>query len=566
MSSNLSASEEYAPQTSDSEVEETAEKSAKSLSLKLSQPLFVCTNHTKTPLQIVLLNKRCGSNTKWITSVTYWIAMASSTTNSPSNPHAMHMKLVGDTNWKMMNQYRVGPFIGKGSYSVVRKVEDVLNDRRIFAMRFFLLHMCIRTRAARFSKQDVEIISEFDKILDEVLLLDSLHHPNICHLEEVYLDYVKGYLYMIVEYVPFRCLTWNQSRQAYYIPRETIEQEANTKYMAKNSRNSIALYSEYGAKHILMQLIHAVEYIHSFGIIHKDIKPENFLLDKQIPLGMARGLNVDFVIFVELKYEDTPVTDDNVAVDQVNEACSDTEESEEDFTDSWLWEDSPLCSSEESFLFARSLENSTDSRHETTVANAVYQYYRNAMEESDVYSDSDQTSHECVPKSRFLAVKSTHEEKNLEPKTITPNPPNLIGKLIDFNTAVVADSPDYLIWDSEGTRHFTPPECLSLSSDESGIKGKPRDMWSIGCTLHCLIFGQPPFNGTTAMDLLCAISSNEYVLPHYRSISEDLKHLLRETSSSSFSYKKSSISVKATGKKSRKAHNLTGIENASVAI
>ncbi|OLP72797.1 Serine/threonine-protein kinase ppk34, partial [Symbiodinium microadriaticum] len=50
--------------------------------------------------------------------------------------------------------------------------------------------------------------------------------------------------------------------------------------------------------------------------------------------------------------------------------------------------------------------------------------------------------------------------------------------------------PDFLIYDAQGTQQFTPPECFD---GQVSIKGKPRDMWSLGCVLFVLAFGQCPF-------------------------------------------------------------------------
>eukprot|EP01068_Selenidium_serpulae_P016803 Selendium_serpulae@DN6324_c0_g2_i1.p1 len=99
-------------------------------------------------------------------------------------------------------------------------------------------------------------------------------------------------------------------------------------------------------------------------------------------------------------------------------------------------------------------------------------------------------------------------------------------KLIDFNTAVTAVEPQYLIWDSEGTRLFTPPECFG-SARTDGIEGKPRDVWSVGCLLYCLVFGRPPFWAETPLGALIEISRCELVIPDYVSVSANLVDLLR---------------------------------------
>merc|ERR1719395_215437 len=62
---------------------------------------------------------------------------------------------------------------------------------------------------------------------------------------------------------------------------------------------------------------------------------------------------------------------------------------------------------------------------------------------------------------------------------------------MDFNSAVVAPSPDHMIFDAEGTQLFTPPECFTAC--QNGTMGKPRDIWSLGCVLHTMLLGRPPY-------------------------------------------------------------------------
>ncbi|PFH36462.1 atypical MEK-related kinase (incomplete catalytic triad) [Besnoitia besnoiti] len=103
-----------------------------------------------------------------------------------------------------------------------------------------------------------------------------------------------------------------------------------------------------------------------------------------------------------------------------------------------------------------------------------------------------------------------------------------VWKLVDFNSATVATGERVSIWDSEGTRLFTPPECLGVAQD-GGCDGRSRDLWSLGVCLYCLLLGRPPFyaGGDTGLALVAAIMSEDIVFPEYRHVSEDVKDLLR---------------------------------------
>merc|ERR1719258_331728 len=69
----------------------------------------------------------------------------------------------------------------------------------------------------------------------------------------------------------------------------------------------------------------------------------------------------------------------------------------------------------------------------------------------------------------------------------------LVGKICDFGCAQVAEPTDYRIHDACGTHLFTPPECFeALHFSDDGVLGKPRDMWSVGCTLFTMLYGRCP--------------------------------------------------------------------------
>ena len=61
-------------------------------------------------------------------------------------------------------------------------------------------------------------------------------------------------------------------------------------------------------------------------------------------------------------------------------------------------------------------------------------------------------------------------------------------KIIDFGTALVHDTGDYLT-ETQGTSYYIAPEVLAKEYDER------CDVWSIGVMLYILLSGKPPFDG-----------------------------------------------------------------------
>jgi len=87
-------------------------------------------------------------------------------------------------------------------------------------------------------------------------------------------------------------------------------------------------------------------------------------------------------------------------------------------------------------------------------------------------------------------------------------------KVCDFGCSEMAAAPDCRIYDATGTQLFTPPECFeALHCSDDGILGKPRDMWSLGCTLFNMLYGRCPFWSEDNFGLQLAIIGCEFSLP-----------------------------------------------------
>ena len=94
--------------------------------------------------------------------------------------------------------------------------------------------------------------TNFEKLVkSEIDALKICTHPNIIRLQEICEN--QKYLYLIMDYCPGGTLI---------------------QYLEKKKFN----LSEKFIKRIVKSLLEAVDYLHSFGIIHRDIKPQNIML------------------------------------------------------------------------------------------------------------------------------------------------------------------------------------------------------------------------------------------------------------------------------------------------
>ena len=104
---------------------------------------------------------------------------------------------------------------------------------------------------------------------NEVECLQQLTHPNILRLYE-YND--KG----VAKNDRRKKMFWSYLALEYAPNKEIFD------YVAETGE-----FSENDARFFFHQLVDALEYIHGKGYSHRDVKPENLLLDKDFNLKLA---------------------------------------------------------------------------------------------------------------------------------------------------------------------------------------------------------------------------------------------------------------------------------------
>lgn len=145
----------------------------------------------------------------------------------------------------LLNQPAVGKYrkvkkIGEGAYGIVYKATNV-ETQKTFAMKKLKMP----------NAQDEGIPCYFFR---EISLLKGLKHHNIIKLEELIKTPTDNDLYLIFEFVekPLSKL---------------IEEKRNTPL------------NPYLCKSMMYQLLDGLNYMHTNRVIHRDIKPDNLLID-----------------------------------------------------------------------------------------------------------------------------------------------------------------------------------------------------------------------------------------------------------------------------------------------
>ncbi|XP_041360181.1 serine/threonine-protein kinase STK11-like [Gigantopelta aegis] len=160
---------------------------------------------------------------------------------------------------KLISKYLMGDLLGEGSYG---KVKEML-DTELLCRRAVKILKRKKLRKIPNGEQNVQ---------REIQLLKTLRHKNIIHLVDVLHNEEKQKMYLIMEY----CVSELQ---------EILESVPEKKF---------PVWQAHG---YFCQLIDGLEYLHSKGIIHKDIKPGNLLLTteeilKITDLGVAEKLDM----------------------------------------------------------------------------------------------------------------------------------------------------------------------------------------------------------------------------------------------------------------------------------
>ncbi|MEM7470505.1 MAG: serine/threonine-protein kinase [Pseudomonadota bacterium] len=161
-------------------------------------------------------------------------------------------------------QFTIEKFLNSGGFGITYLARDSL-DRRVVIKECFPSSFCHRSRAIvqpRSRAHTTELKSVVDLFVQEARSLAKLEHPNIVGVHQVFEDNATAY--MVLDFVEGRDLL-------------DILEEGDQVLTAPQ------------LKGILKDVLGAVGYIHNQDILHRDISPDNILLDADL-----RPVLIDF--------------------------------------------------------------------------------------------------------------------------------------------------------------------------------------------------------------------------------------------------------------------------------
>ena len=96
--------------------------------------------------------------------------------------------------------------LGSGAFGSVFKTNNVQDPSFIVAIKVL---------------DKKKLHDDLDLIMEEVAILNTIDHPNICHYYETYDD--KKYIYLVMEYISGKTIFQKIGKKTYYGEREAAK-------------------------------------------------------------------------------------------------------------------------------------------------------------------------------------------------------------------------------------------------------------------------------------------------------------------------------------------------------
>ena len=178
---------------------------------------------------------------------------------------------------KYYNDYKLIKSLGEGSICKVKLVEK--NNIK-YALKIINKNQLLKKKKFQRDENGKMIVTTpLEGILKEISILKKVNHPNLVKLYEIMHKPDKSKLYLVLEYCEHGDLmTFDENKNKFIVNKYIFE-----KHLKKNNCKldiEKAYYTENLIRYFIRQIIRGLNYLHRIGVIHKDLKPNNVLLDK----------------------------------------------------------------------------------------------------------------------------------------------------------------------------------------------------------------------------------------------------------------------------------------------
>ena len=187
------------------------------------------------------------------------------------------IKIKYEGNVKYYNDYKLIKKLGQGSICKVKLVEK--NNIK-YALKIINKNNLLKKKKFQKDENGKMVISTpLEGILREISILKKVNHPNLVKLYEIMHKEDRSKIYLVLEYCEHGDLmTFDEQKNIFTVNKYIFE-----KHLKKNSCElniEKVYYTENLIRSFIRQIIRGLNYLHRIGVIHKDLKPNNILLDK----------------------------------------------------------------------------------------------------------------------------------------------------------------------------------------------------------------------------------------------------------------------------------------------
>jgi serine/threonine protein kinase len=208
------------------------------------------------------------------------------------------IKIRYEGNVKYYNDYKLIKKLGQGSICKVKLVEK--NNIK-YALKIINKNLLLKKK--KFQKDEngkMIVTTPLEGILREISILKKVNHPNLVKLYEIMHKEDRSKIYLVLEYCEHGDLmSFDEEKNIFTVNKYIFE-----KHLKKNKGEldiEKVHYTENLIRTFIRQIIRGLNYLHRIGVIHKDLKPNNILLDKD---NNCKIIDFNFSAILENRWVD----------------------------------------------------------------------------------------------------------------------------------------------------------------------------------------------------------------------------------------------------------------------